>query len=51
MRDYVDYHNNARTHQSTGQQTPVPQPDRKLAGAIHCRTILGIIKYYYRDAA
>jgi len=51
MRDDVDYYNTARPHQGIGQQTPVPQPARKQAGAIHCRNVLGIINDYYRNAA
>jgi hypothetical protein len=51
MRDYIDYYNNARPHQGIGQQTPVPQPERKQAGAIHYRSVLGIINDYYYDAA
>ena len=51
MRDYIGYYNGARPHQGIGQQTPVPQPDRKQAGMIRCRNVLGIINDYYRDAA
>jgi len=51
MRDYVDYYDLARPHQGIGQQTPVPQLAQKPTGAIQCRSILGIINDYYRDAA
>lgn len=47
MHGYIDYYNNARPHQGT----PVPQPTRKQAGAIHLRSVLGIINDYYRDTA
>lgn len=51
MRDYVDYYNQSRPHQGIGQQTPVPQLKQKPVGAIRCRSVLGIINDYYRDAA
>jgi putative transposase len=43
LRDYINYYNNARPHQGIAQQTPVPPPARKQAGAVQYRSILGII--------
>jgi putative transposase len=51
LRDYIDYYNTARPHQGIGQQIPEPRPIRKKLGNIRCRTTLGILNDYYRDAA
>ncbi len=48
---WIGYYNAARPHQGIGQQTPVPQSDRKQVGTIRCRNVLGIINDYYRDVA
>lgn len=51
MRDYIGYYNQARPHQGIGQQTPVPQLTQNPVGAIHSRSVLGIINDYYHNAA
>jgi putative transposase len=51
LRRYIDYYNTARPHQGIAQQSPVPRPGTESRGAIQCRTILGILNDYYRNAA
>lgn len=50
MRDYTEFDNNARPHQGIGQQTPIAQSGKKQTGAVHHRSILGVINDYYRAA-
>ena len=51
MRDYSDYYNQARPHQGLDQQIPLPKKSTSHMGVIRCRSVLGIINDYYRDAA
>jgi putative transposase len=51
LRDYIDYYNTARPHQGIEQQIPVPRPSAQQQGNVRCRTVLGILNDYWRDAA
>jgi putative transposase len=51
LRNYIDYYNTARPHQGIDQRTPVPRLGTESRGAIQCRTVLGILNDYYRNAA
>ena len=51
MRDYIGYYNSARPHQGIEQHCPLPNPRSETGGVVRCRSVLGIIHDYHREAA
>ena len=49
LKEFIDYYNNCRPHQSLDQHSPNPQPEPAKAGKVMCRQLLGgIINDYHR---
>ncbi len=49
LKEFIDFYNNRRPHQSLGQQSPIPRGESTTIGKIeHIPILGGIINDYHR---
>jgi len=52
LKEFIDYYNSRRPHQSLDQQSPIPRAEPATIGKVERRQILGgIINDYHRAPA
>ena len=52
LREFVEYYNAGRCHQSLDGNAPVPrQRQPRSSGAVHAKPVLGGLHHVYRRAA
>lgn len=51
LKEFIDYYNSRRPHQSLHQQSPIPRAEPSTTGQVECRQVLGgIINDYHRGS-